>query len=128
MLTAYGTPVGVPGMVLVVALPLPAPPPHAHSPTSASRITEPKTRLSRRCFLKTAWVIKKSRQTAIGGSVRPSKPKNVLGVPAACGAVVSITSWVLPLPVIEEGLKLQLLRLPAGVITQEAGLKTIVPL
>ena len=64
----------------------------------------------------------------MGGSFLPSNPKRLLGVPEVCGAVVLITSCVLPLPVIEDGLKLQLLRLPAGVITHELGPKMIVPL
>ena len=57
----------------------------------------------------------------------PCKTKWPVSVPAARGGVVLIISCVLPLPLTEDGLKLQLLRLPAGVMTHEAGLKAMVP-
>jgi hypothetical protein len=48
---------------------------------------------------------------------------------AFCGAVVSTVTCVLPLPgPTEAELKAQLLRLPAGTIEQDAGVKATVPL
>jgi hypothetical protein len=44
-----------------------------------------------------------------------------------CGAVVWMLTCVLPLPAIDDGLKLQLLRLPAGEIVQEFAEKLTVP-
>jgi hypothetical protein len=84
--------------------------------------------LKRRSLLKITRVTKKSTQNPIGGSFFPSKSSRAVGVAAVCAAVVVITSCVLPLPVIEEGVKLQLLRLPAGVMAHEDGPKVIVPL
>ena len=46
---------------------------------------------------------------------------------AACGAVVWMVTCVVPLPAMEGGLKLQLLRLPAGEIVQELAEKFAVP-
>jgi hypothetical protein len=70
MLTVYGTPVGVPGMVVGVApLPPPAPPlapPHDQTESSVTRIKQLKASLKRPRFLKAARTIRRISQTATG--------------------------------------------------------------
>jgi hypothetical protein len=132
MLTVYGTPVGVPGIVLVVPVPLPVaplePPLHDQTASSVTRIKQLKARLKRRRFLKAARTTRKITQTAMGRSFFPSMPKPLAGISEIVGAVVLMVTCVLPLPVTLEGTKPQLLRLPAGVMTHDEELKAIVPL
>jgi hypothetical protein len=113
------------------AEPLPLAPPHAQRPDSAIRISEPKTRAKRRWFVKTARIIRKTMQMPTGASFLATELKGcvpkTINAPELIGAVVLITSCVLPLPVIEAGLKLQVLRLPGGATTHEDGVKASVP-
>jgi len=95
IVTVYGTPVGVPGIVTVdgvwLLLPEP-PPPQAQSPKRATRMTEPKTKLIRRWLLKTMKVIRNAKQTVSGRSCLGFTPNRLKGAAAVRGAVVLIIS------------------------------------